>query len=337
VRALGAAASTRRGRLRAFVAAVRRQIARGRYDIVHAMLPVPGADVYQPRGGTVPAQEAAALRRREGARRALLRLSKAFNLRRRASARLERTVAADGGVLCLCVSRMVADEFDQYYGRRQRVQVIYNGVDVPDPDSPRRAESRRQLRTQLRAGDATLFVSIANNPALKGAAETIRALARWRSAPADARDARAAARAHLVFVGRRSYGDRLHRLAASLGLDDRVKFIPHTPEIFAWYAAADAVVLLSWYDPCSRVVLEATRWGIPSITTAFNGAAEILSGGAGIVVDSPADIEAAAAAMARLADPAERARCAEACRKAAPMLTIQRHVDELLMAYETLL
>ena len=110
-------------------------------------------------------------------------------------------------------------------------------------------------------------------------------------------------------------------------------FVGPTDEIHQWYAAADACVLLSWYDPCSRVVLEATRWGIPSITTVYNGASEILADGAGIIVGSPKDRRAVAAAMEELADPHRRAMRARACLDVAERLSMDRHVEELLKIY----
>jgi glycosyltransferase involved in cell wall biosynthesis len=121
------------------------------------------------------------------------------------------------------------------------------------------------------------------------------------------------------------------------GIGGCVHFRPATSDIFPWYSAADVCVLLSWYDACSRVVLEATQVGIPSITTVFNGAAEALARGAGIVVAGPRDTDAVAAAMAELGDPQKRARRVEACRAAAPQLRMQRHVDELLSLYEEVL
>ena len=96
-------------------------------------------------------------------------------------------------------------------------------------------------------------------------------------------------------------------------------------------------MLLSWYDPCSRVVLEATRWSVPSITTVYNGAAEVLARGAGLVVSSPADTDAVIRAMCELAEPARRAARARACMDVAGRLGMDRYVDELLAAYEEVL
>jgi glycosyltransferase involved in cell wall biosynthesis len=107
-----------------------------------------------------------------------------------------------------------------------------------------------------------------------------------------------------------------------------------TPDIFEWYSAADACILLSWYDACSRVVLEAVRWGLPCITTRFNGAAEILqSSGGGVVVDSPRDQGGVLAALDAMQDPERRLAFSRACIAAGERLSMDRHVDGLLKAY----
>ena len=327
VRPLGSRGLLRSQRLRNFVLDVQREMTEQPYDVVHAMLPVPGADVYQPRGGTVPAQAAASLRRRSPAGRVGVAAAQRLNLRRRTMAALEREVAGDTNVLCLPVSQMVAEELALYYGRVQRVRVVYNAADVPDPQSDQRADWRQRLRFKMGIGsDDPVFLTVAKNFALKGVSETIRAFARWFHANHRRVNGR------LIVVGR----DLVEGYQRHAGLRDvgaQVVFIPPTDEVFQWYAAADVCILLSWYDPCSRVVLEATRWGIPSITTAYNGAAEVLEQGAGIVVSSPADIRAVVEAMDELADPKRRSARVEACWKLADRLGMDRHVEELLKAY----
>jgi len=327
LRLLGAAGLWHVSRLGAFVADVQREIAVGGYDIVHAMLPLPGASAYQLRGGTVPAQRRAAIRRRSILERPLVIAAQPLNLRRRALARLERQVVADPKTLCLPPSRMVAEELERYYGRREGVRVVYNAVDVPDPEGPQRRQSREQHRSRMSIDDeAVVFLVVAKNYELKGVAESIIAFARWYHSLRGRRVAR------LVVVGREA-SEGYQRHANLRDVAGAVVFAPHTPEVFSWYAAADVCLLLSWYDPCSRVVLEAARWGIPSITTAYNGAAEFLSEGAGIVVGSPRDFKAVVAAMDRLADPAGRAAFSAACSRMGGQLSISRHVDELLAAY----
>jgi len=326
VRALGRRGLLRHQRLANFAADVQREAQSGAYDIVHTTLPVPGANVYQPRSGTMPAQLAASLRRRSRLTRPIAAAFLNFNVHRRRLTALEDRLVRHTEALLLPVSRMVADEFAQYYRRTERVQVVFNAADSPPRDPDTWAHWRQKARYLLGADSrTTVFLTVAKNFELKGVPELIRAFARWYHRH-DRPDA------HLIVLGR----DNVEGYQRHAGLRDvgaRVLFVPHTPEIARWYAAADACVLLTWYDPCSRVILEAVRCGLPCLTTAFNGAAEILADGAGLVVDSPANGPAIESALARLHDARFRTVAAEACRRVADRLSMDRHVEELLAAY----
>ena len=326
---LPAAGWTREARFESFARQAAEAVRAGGCDVAHAMLPVPGADVYQPRGGTVPGQ-ADALARRWGLLAPIRgAFARKLNGSRRLQGELERELVADERVRCLAVSGMIADEFARHLGRDD-ARVVLNGVAAPDPDSEKRADDRQRLRYRLgvRAGDP-VFVTIATNFELKGVYHAIAAFARWLHGQGGLRSGR------MVVVGRHN-PEGYRRAAGMREIGRQVVFVPPTPDPWPWYAAADACVLLSWYDPCSRVVLEALRWSIPSITTAYNGAAEVLADGAGIVVASPKRVAAVAAATDELADPDRRAAAAAACRQAAPRVSIEAHVDGLLEAYRSL-
>ena len=314
-------------KLASFARSVRGASRDGGFDIVHATLPIPSANVFQPRGGLVGAQEAASLRRRRGLRRFLTQLAQPLNSHRRKMRSMERKLVGDPAVLCLAVSEMAAREFMNYYARDKNVRVIYNAVDTPEvPD-----EQRRQWRCERReqagaAADSPLFLTVATNFRLKGVAQAIHAFARWYRSPAGSEGAR------LVAVGQEKIVS-YRRLVKKLGLVKQVHFEPRADNVWPWYAAADVFMLLSWYDPCSRVVLEAVRWAVPSITTVFNGAAEILARGAGLVVSSPDDIDAVVKAMSELSNPERRAAHRQACRDVADELSMDRHVEQLLEVY----
>ena len=323
---LGTRGVLRGQRISAFIADAGQAATEGGFDIVHAMLPMPGADVYQPRGGTIPGV-IAAHRRRWGWLAPVRKLAEPLNVCRATLGRMEAKLVEDPDVLCLAVSEMVAGEFREYYGRDENVRVVYNGVNVPDPDGETRADDRQRVRFKLGLQrDDVTFITLATNFELKGVQEAIAAFARWFHSQGGRRSGR------LLVVGREQ-PEGYQRIAGMREIGSQVVFIPRTDNPFEFYAAADACVLLSWYDPCSRVVLEAVRWGIPAITTIFNGAAEILSEGGGIVVDSPKNARAVADAMDGLADPKQRARRSEACRAVADRLSVAQHVDGLLEAY----
>ena len=329
---LGSHGLMRHARLSRFVSDARREIERGQVDIVHAMFPLGGADIYQPHGGTAPAQYRANLRRRRGLRRMATWAFRELNFRRCLNARLERDIADDTGVCCLCVSPMVAREFEQHYRRTENVRVIFNGVEVPACDEATRLQWRRQRRDELGIGpDDPVFLAVATNLELKGVPQAIEAFARCLVQP-ECRNGQ------LVVVGskRREAIARCERLADRCGVTDRVHLFGPTPDIFQWYAAADALVQLSWYDSCGLTILEAMRWSIPALSTAQAGASSLLEKGAGITVDWPDDIESVTAAMAQLADPARRQEYADVCDQLAGDLTMARHVDQLVELYEEL-
>ena len=314
-------------RLKNFVADIRKHIGLERFDIVHTTLPIPGANVYQPRGGTIGGQIAASRRKRGLLGPAHAILFERFNACRRYLGKLEQQVVADKNTACLAVSEMVANEFRSGLSRADNLHMVYNAVDIPQADGALRASWRAELREKLKVSESGLiFVTAATNFQLKGVDHAIRAFSKW------CRRQKFAAEARLVMIGNEEPQD-YNRIASGYQVIDRVTFIKPTDEIFKWYSAADVCILLSWYDPCSRVVLEAVRWGLPAITTAYNGAAEVLNRGAGIVVDSPKAKAAIVAAMSELTDPQSRAKYVQACSRLGDSLSIDRHTDELLEVY----
>ena len=319
---LGCAGRGRAGKLTKFAAAVRQVAQREGYDIVHATLPAPGANIYQPRGGTVPGQVAAKARRLCPLGRIISRLVLPLNRARMLGWKLEKQIIADPSVTCLAVSQMVAEEFACHYSRRQNVRLVYSGVEVPQVDEAMRSAWRTQWRQRWDAGEkAVVFLTVAHNFALKGVAETIEAFADFPSA-----DAR------LVIVGGKEIG-AYRRLAGQCGVGERVVFEDAVANIFELYSAADAVVLLSWQDACSRVVLEAIRWSVPSLTTRFNGAAELLARGAGVVVESPCDLPGIVAGMEKLSDHKKHLEMSNSCREIADFAGMKRQVDDLEKIY----
>lgn len=311
-----------------FARAVMRTAREEGIDIVHAALPIPGADVYQPRGGTILGN-LAAKRLRRPVIAALQGLALNLGWSRRGTAlALEKSCIANPATACLGVSQKVVDELRQLYGRRENVCMVHNGVAVPEVSDDHRRQWRAQWRERWQAGPGTtVFMSVAQNFKLKGVTQTIAAfgeIARQGDC-------------HLVIVGRQSGQGRYQQQALETCPPGSVFFEPPQEDVFGLYSAADAAVLLSWYDACSRVVLEALRWGLPSLTTRLNGAAELLADGAGIVIDSPADIAAASEGMKRLCDAQVRQAMSQACQAKSAYASIDRQVDQLLELYEKII
>jgi len=329
LRVLPAPGLTRRARLARFADAV--AAVAGEFDIVHTTLPLPAANVYQLHSGTIPGQTDAARRRRGPVVGPLLEALAPLNRKRQFTGRLEAAMMADRRVLMLPVSQLVADEIARHYGRRDNVRVLYNAIEPPPLTDDQRREHRRRLRDKLGlSDDDMLFLTVAKKYALKGVAQTIEAFAAWHR--------QADRRGRLVVIGRDPVEREGYvRHASVRGVGNACTFLGHESNLAPWYLAADVNVLLTWYDPCSRIVLEAACLGLPSITTAFNGATERLADNAAIVVPSPRDTHAVVAAMHTLTNPAARDAMRKAGLDVIPKLTMRQHVREMMDAYEAVM
>jgi len=250
------------------------------------------------------------------------RLRLAYIERRRLEA---RQIASRRGVI-VAVSRMVEDELRRLHGvSPERMRVVYNGVDTERFTPARRQTDRPAVRREIGLGDDdVLFLVVAHNLRLKGGSAALAALRRV---------ARADRRAHLAVIGR---GDarRWRSLAERLGVEGRVRFLGFVDEPARYYAAADALAHLTFYDPCSLVVLEAWASGLPVVTTRHNGASELMQAGVhGFLVDPAAPLDIAGA-MQRLLDPGLRSAMGEPARKLALARSRQINFAEILSVYE---
>ena len=221
-------------------------------------------------------------------------------------------------------SRMVQRHFEQFYGiPPERVRIVPNAID------PARfaADDRLKQRADERAAwgvepgqPVGLFVGM--NYRLKGLEPLLRAM---RLLPASNSFA-------LAVVGHRKFGDYA-RLAERLGVADRVRFLGFRGDPKSAYFGADFLVHPTFYDPCSLVGLEALACGLPVVTTAYNGVAELIPPEAGFMVPTPHDAPALAAAIGQLCDPTTRQRGASAARAAAAAWNFEDHYRALLAVF----
>jgi UDP-glucose:(heptosyl)LPS alpha-1,3-glucosyltransferase len=293
---------TRWGRYRRFVRSVQKRITEQRYGVVHAMLPVPGCDVYHPHAGVAAA--------------ALEKLNVWFNPRRRAMAGVERALMNDPrGPLVLCLSDYVKRFVRRHYPELpdDRMARLFNAVDLQRFSPP-------EHRAESSWVDALI---IAQDYERKGLGEAIRAVARVPDQ-----------RLRLIVVGKQDPSSYA-ALAKQLGVDERVVFHPPTSKPEEFYRQADFFVLPTRHDPCSLVVLEALAMGLPVISTVFNGATEVMTDGVhGLILKDPADVDTLARAMQSLCDDGRRREMSKACAELRPRLAYEHHVGELLAIYE---
>ncbi|MBF4462677.1 MULTISPECIES: glycosyltransferase [unclassified Rathayibacter] len=182
-----------------------------------------------------------------------------------------------------------------------RISVVPCGVDidrftVDGPVAPR--GERRRLMT------------IGRLVPRKGMGISIEALSGVVAAGVDA---------ELVIVGGSGSGDaltadpeyqRLHAVAESLGVADRVDFVGQLSqnEMPAMLRSAEVVVCAPWYEPFGITPLEAMACGVPVVATSVGGLIDTVVEDVTGVHVPPRDPAALAAALTALLTDPERAR-----------------------------
>lgn len=298
------------------------------FDIVHAISPLRDASVYQPRGGLLGETLERNVATRSSRPRQLLKQALlAMNVKQRSLLEMERAVFREGGPLILAVSKYVAGQCDRIYGQHTpRVRVVFNGVSIPVLSQTQREAHRRDIRTQYRVPDEKLLLLfVAHNFRLKGLSPLIETVSRLVVSGFEA--------FHVLIVGRDNpvgYQRRINEL----GISPYVTFTGPTQRTINFLHAADVLIHPTYYDPCSRVVLEGLSAGLPCITTRFNGASEVMTDGHdGFVIESPDAVGMWARRIKELADPDLRGRMSRRAFELRDRISMARHVEELDAIY----
>jgi UDP-glucose:(heptosyl)LPS alpha-1,3-glucosyltransferase len=306
---------TRVGRYRRFLKSLEEQTPPGRFDIVHAMLPVRRCDIYHPHAGIAAEAAAGSLRHRLNRRRAYF------------AAVEKRLLDGDHPPVVLSLSDVIGRVVEKWYPNLPPVRRVklFNGVDTgkfrPALDDAEKLGLRSKFGLSQ---DATLALMIAQDFERKGLGPAIEALA--------AVDARV----RLVVAGRDDQTP-FRQLATRLNVAGRIDWIGPTDDPASLYRAVDFFVLPTSHDPCSLVVLESLASGVPVITTVANGASEIIEIGLHGVILNDSAASPLAAAMGRLADATIRLAMSGECRTLRDLLSSHHHLTRLLEVYETVL
>jgi glycosyltransferase involved in cell wall biosynthesis len=169
---------------------------------------------------------------------------------------------------------------------RGRIEVVYNGVELPPDNGYRRNEPPR-------------IGEIARLCDVKGQRELLHALTRVPEA-------------RLVLAGRDleqggAFQDALERESERLGIRERVEF-GFRDDVPALLETLDVVALPSWTEGLPIVLLEAMAHGRPVVATPVGGTPELVTDGETGLLVPPRDPEALAAALRRILDDPDLAR-----------------------------
>ncbi len=268
---------------KAFARQLREACAEYMCDALFSLERVYACDVYRAGDGV----HAAWLKRRADFEPRWKRWLRAFNGKHRELLELEDRLFRGGGTERVIVnSKMVGDEIVRHFDYPpERIHVVHNGV----PPFTVPPEAREQTRRELGLRDEDFAVLFAGSGwERKGLRFAIEAM-----------NAAHLPNATLLVAGRGK--------ERGLPRSERVRFLGPVKDMPRYLAAADAFLLPTLYDPFSNACLEALAAGLPVITTAHNGFAEIIEPGVeGTVVAQPDDIAALATALEKWSDSARR-------------------------------
>jgi len=266
------------------------------FDIIHSFLPLPFADVYQPRGGSYPEAIAGNAASYQNRFIKFLKNSSSFlNTQRTILAKAEREICtAPTGPVVVALSDYVAGHFKKHYALYEdRIKVIRNGVLTNKSSEAKDIDRlRANILSKLKLKEADLpvfFLFAAHNFRLKGLRPLINALQMSASSGEHT--------AYLIVAGSAKPDKYIH-LAKKLNVKRKILFLGPAKNIDNLLAVCNVAILPTFYDPSSRFILESLAMDKPVITTKFNGATELFTNNRhGKVIDIPENIPALAEAV----------------------------------------
>jgi UDP-glucose:(heptosyl)LPS alpha-1,3-glucosyltransferase len=325
--------------LAAFAKLISNYIERNHYDIIHSLIPLTFADVYQPPGGSFVE---AIIRNAASYSSKLVSAYKkttAFtNWRRTEMLLAEKKLCRNpNGPIVAALSRYVKEQFINHYNLDcERIALVPNGVKVDNNVDTKFAEKlKRKIIQQLAiksSSNPAFLLFGANNFRLKGLNVLMEALVLLEKIPTPRNP-------YLLVAG----GGKINKfrlLAEKLNLDKKLVFLGHLPNIQNAMSISDVAVLPTFYDPCSRYVLEALSACKPVITTKFNGASDFfVDNRHGRVIDNPEDIDTLAEAIRYFTDTKniENATRAIIEDNLKENISIERAARQLIDVYESIL
>jgi L-malate glycosyltransferase len=210
----------------------------------------------------------------------------------------------------------------------KRIEVVPDGVEIPDPISPK-ARLRARERWGFRA-DELVIVNAGALSAEKGHALLIEAFARLQRESGNCR---------LLIAGDGPLRAQLEHQAKEAGVGAEIIFAGFVSDVDSVYRAGDLFVFPSLHEGAGSSLLRAMAFGLPVLALARGGITEIIEDGANGILVANASAEALAwAAKGMLGDRELRERLSLAAReKIASKYSSDRMIDDTARIFEGLI
>lgn len=243
--------------------------------------------------------------------------ARAFNPKHREILALEEEMMAKRQARCIVVnSNMVRRQIIETYGfPDQDIHTVHNGV--PIRSFQRAPDARKRVRERyLLTDDDPLVLFAGSGWSRKGLEFAIRAVSRVAKSR----------RIQMLVAGR---GRRLRPAPGC------VHFLGEVESMVPYLEAADLFLLPTIYDPFSNACLEAMAYGLPVITTRWNGFHEVIDSGThGWLVDRPDDIDGLVAGLEFWADRERRSVAHPAIQEMAEQFTVEANLAQTIRVLE---
>jgi glycosyltransferase involved in cell wall biosynthesis len=233
---------------------------------------------------------------------------------------LERHIYSNRNTRLILIARKTATDLKNFYGRDDALPVVYIGLDHQIFNSESRLRHRAQVREQLKLGDDRfVLLLVGNDWKKKGLVPLIESLAQLRDLPV------------VLLVAGKDDSVPYEARIRELSLQGKVAFLPPRADVQWYYAAADVYVGPSLEDTFAQPPAEAMACGLPVITSATNGTAEIMTDGVdGLIIEDPTDVAGLASRIRALyEDPALRQRLAAQASLTADAYTWDRNGEQI--------
>ena len=253
-------------------------------------------------------------------------ITRFFSLRQNFILWLDRKQYTGKGVSrIIAISDMIKNDIIKYHDiDPQKINVIYNGVDLQRFTPDNRSKYRKVIRERLSLGEEFVILYISNNFRLKGLLTLIKALGELKKSRNDFK-------ALIIGRGRDS---SYRKVAKELSCLENLMFLGHVKDIEKYYAASDIYVHPTFYDSCSLVVTESLASGLPVITTRYDGASGVIDNGIeGFVMENPMDYKALAEKISLFFDDEFREKASIAAREKAEKYPAEKNCEEIIEIY----
>ena len=232
----------------------------------------------------------------------------------------------------LTMSRFVKEQIQGRYGLGDdEVEVLYNGIDCEEYHPRLKDSEREPTRARLGISPADCAVLFIGSDYTR---KNLDVLMRAAVELCPGTEPAAAPAYRFMICGRDNHEESFRARARELGVEERFHFLGLQQDIRPYLAAADVLVLPTFYDVFGMVVLEAMAAGVPCIVSVKAGAAEIVEPGVnGEVLHDPTDATELATLLRGVAPESTRVAMGKAARQRALDFSWDRHMEELYRVY----